>query len=238
MSTYAVMQPYFLPYLGYWQMLNAVDQFVVFDDVQYVNRGWMNRNKIQTLRGPAWISLPMQKASRETLICNSFVDGSKHAQFWERVRARLRQSYNDFEFLGEAEYWISQLSDLDIDQSLGGLLGEHIHFVCERLSIDTRVALSSELGVSREWNRSLRLMKIGAALNSDCYVNSPGGRSLYGADDFSEQGIQLNFFQPDLKDVIVQWEGQDVCLSILDNIARLGEERVRELVKFGSIIKA
>ena len=58
------------------------------------------------------------------------------------------------------------------------------------------------------------------------------------ADDFSEQGIQLNFFQPDLKDVIVQWEGQDVCLSILDNIARLGEERVRELVKFGSIVKA
>ena len=237
MSTYAVMQPYFLPYLGYWQMLNAVDQFVVYDDVQYVNRSWMNRNKIQTLQGPMWISLPMKKAPRETLICNSFVDGSKYGAFWEGVQARLQLGYKGSEFFDDAQDWVAQLSGLSVNQSLGNLLYEHMQVVCDRLSIDTQLVLSSGLRVSKEWNRSLRLMKIGAALHCYEYVNSPGGRALYSAEEFAEQGIQLSFFQPQLNEVFVEWEGQDVCLSILDNIARFGEERVRELVKLGSTSK-
>ena len=236
-SVYSVMQPYFLPYLGYWQMLNAVDQFVVYDDVQYVKGSWINRNKIMTSKGPSWISLPMKKAPLVTNICDSFADGPKYAQFWEGVHSRLYLAYRDFDFYKEAERWVTQLSELNVDQSLGRLLFDHINFVCERLAIQTKIVRSTDLAISQDLDRTQRLLEIGAKLECTCYVNSPGGKSLYSVDEFAGYGFQLCYFQPELTDVLVSWDGEDVCLSLLDNIARFGEDRVRELVKLGSIQK-
>ncbi|MFN9114197.1 MAG: WbqC family protein, partial [Bacteroidota bacterium] len=64
------MQPYFLPYIGYFQLMAAADRFVFLDDVNYINRGWINRNRLRTPQGPAWFTLPLVGASQNRLICD------------------------------------------------------------------------------------------------------------------------------------------------------------------------
>ena len=74
----AIMQPYFFPYLGYWQLMNIVDKFVIYDDVNYIKRGWINRNRILVEGKPFYIHVPVMKASQNKIIneMEVFVDSS------------------------------------------------------------------------------------------------------------------------------------------------------------------
>ena len=238
MSTYAVMQPYFLPYLGYWQMLNAVDHFVIYDDVQFSKGGYVNRNKLLGSKGPQWLTLSLEKSSLKTTIAHKRLDSIRLQNLEGQVESILKNQYRDFEFLEDAWIWWQELKSLGSGIFLGDYLLSQIEWVKQRLDISTEVQLSSSLQLSRDGGRVAPLLDCGSKVGSKDYVNSPGGRSLYKAQDFSENGFQLHFFHPQLDSVSVDWNGEAVCLSILDNIARLGEERVRELVKFGSIVKA
>ena len=238
MSTYAVMQPYFLPYLGYWQMLNAVDHFVIYDDVQFSKGGYVNRNKLLGSKGPQWVTLSLEKSSLKTTIAQKRLDTIRLQNLEGQVESILKNQYREFEFLEDAWIWWQELMSLGSGIFLGDYLLNQIEWVKQRLDISTDIQLSSSLQLSRDGGRVAPLLDCGSKVGSKDYVNSPGGMSLYKAQDFSENGFQLHFFHPQLDSVSVDWNGEAVCLSILDNIARLGEERVRELVKFGSIVKA
>lgn len=238
MSTYAVMQPYFLPYLGYWQMLNAVDHFVIYDDVQFSKGGYVNRNKLLGSKGPQWVTLSLVKSSLKTTIAQKRLDTIRLQNLEGKVESILKDEYRDFEFLDDAWTWWQELKSLGSGGFLGDYLLGQIEWVKQRLDISTEVLLSSSLHLSRDGDRVAPLLYCGSKVGSKDYVNSPGGRNLYRPQDFSDSGFQLHFFQPQLDSVAVDLNGERMCLSILDNIARLGEERVRELVKFGSIVKA
>ena len=87
----AVMQPYFLPYLGYFQLLAAVDIFVILDDVNYINRGWINRNRILLNGQPCWVTLPISKASQNRRINEISLDTNK--RFTSKTLDRIRHAY-------------------------------------------------------------------------------------------------------------------------------------------------
>jgi hypothetical protein len=192
MSTVAVMQPYFVPYAGYFRLFAAADIFVMFDCVQFPRRGWVHRNRFLTLGGQLdWLTLPIQKCARETRI--------RDLVFAPGASARVADEIHRFTSLAEARKQGSDLIDLITDTGTGTVAD----YLCAQLA-----RLTTMLGISRPIVRSSaldidpiahgqdRVIAVARALGATQYVNSPGGRALYEAREFGRHGIELRFLVP------------------------------------------
>ena len=89
----ACMQPYFLPYIGYWQLINAVDKFVILDDVQYITKGWINRNKIYINGNDQWFTIPLECASRNKLI--NEIKILPHSEWFPKLSRTINYNYKN-----------------------------------------------------------------------------------------------------------------------------------------------
>lgn len=210
----AIMQPYFFPYIGYFQLINAADVFVVYDDIQYVKQSWINRNRILVNSAPSYISLPLKKDSDYL-----FVKQRNLADSWDRDRKkflqRLSGSYrkapnfeSTFELLANGlEYK---------DRNLYNFLFMNLKLVLSALNIKTTVVTSSSLGDFTHLQSQDKVISICDTLNADEYVNPIGGLELYDKSQFLEKGIALHF----MKSKVVPYKqlGGDFVpfLSIID----------------------
>ena len=195
----AIMQPYFFPYIGYFDLINHVDIFVFYDVVQYPKQGWVNRNRIlHQTRGWEYITVPMEKSSftnsYRTPITDIRISESvdwrsdlqnkisryeEHAPYYEEARRILD------EILRPDHTHISQLN-IHCLQTLGGQLD---------LDVDFQVASQLDIKFSDKMNAQQKVLLICEQLGADIYINLPGGRDLYEADAFLEQGIDLQFLR-------------------------------------------
>jgi hypothetical protein len=185
----AIMQPYFVPYAGYFRLFAATDLFVLYDCVQFPRRGWLHRNLLRDTRGVAqWLTLPLRKASREALI--------RDLRFRDTAAADLENQFRHFPALGLATALplMKQLRDLS------GTPLDHIErllrFTTEQLGLPWRVLRSSSLGVDPALRGQDRILAIAGRLGATYYVNAPGGRALYNAAGFDAAGIALRFLEP------------------------------------------
>ncbi len=192
MTTVAVMQPYFVPYAGYYRLFTAADIFVAFDCVQFPRRGWVHRNRFSVAPGvDDWLTLPIQKCDRDTRIADlAFAPGAE---------AALCRSVRRFPLLKSA--WKTPSPVIDSVKHTGP--GTVADYLCAQLAsvtavlgISRPIVRSSSLGVPAEVHGQARVIAIARALGATRYVNSPGGRSLYQPAAFGEQGIELRFLSP------------------------------------------
>ena len=192
MTTVAVMQPYFVPYAGYYRLFNAADIFVAFDCVQFPRRGWVHRNRFSVAPGVNdWLTLPIQKCDRDTRIADlAFAPGAE---------AALCRSAQRFPLLKSA--WKTPSPVIDGVKHTGS--GTVADYLCAQLAsvtavlgISRPIVRSSSLGIPAEVHGQARVIAIARALGATRYVNSPGGRSLYQPEAFGEQGIELRFLSP------------------------------------------
>lgn len=192
MMTVAVMQPYFLPYAGYYRLFTAADTFVAFDCVQFPRRGWVHRNRFSVGPGVSdWLTLPIKKCDRNTRIAD--------LAFAADAEATLCQSMQRFPVLRNA--WRTSSSVLDSVRHTGS--GTVADYLCAQLASVTAelgiarpIVRSSSLGIPADVHGEARVIAIARALGATRYVNAPGGRSLYRPEAFSEQGIELRFLSP------------------------------------------
>ena len=219
-----IMQPYFFPYLGYWQLLANVDKYVVYDDVTYIKGGWINRNNFLINGQKNLLTMRLEKASSYTLIKDiaikdDFVKflktiemGYKKAPFFEDIFRLLKD--------------ICQCPDKKLGQFL---FNSHIK-ICEYLGIDTELILSSSFEKHMELKGKDKVISICKQLGADEYINAIGGQELYDKKEFAENGIRLNFLHANLREYR-QLKNEFVAgLSIIDIMMFNSKEEIKEML--------
>ena len=185
------MQPYFLPYLGYWQLISAVDTFVVYDDIEFTKKGWINRNRY-LLDGKAELfSLPLKKDS-DYLQIGQRVLADTFGVEKERLVRKFEASYRKAPFYSEGMSLFKRCLETD-DRKLFPYIYESILIATSELGITTELVISSSLDVSSTLKGQDRVIATCKALGASDYFNPVGGTSLYTKSDFVAAGIDLHF---------------------------------------------
>jgi hypothetical protein len=189
--TVAIMQPYFLPYAGYFRLFAASDLFVIYDCVQFPRRGWVHRNQLPDGAGQQrWLTLRLEMAPRDALISElRFASGAAEA---------LQRDLRRFPALADLPERAPAVADALADLTgtpvdyIERLLSEVVAFLGLRWS----VLRSSSLAVPRSLRGQERILEIARRLGASAYVNAPGGRELYDPEAFAAAGIALRFLPP------------------------------------------
>jgi hypothetical protein len=186
--TVAIMQPYFIPYAGYFRLFSASDLFVVYDCVQFPRRGWVHRNRLVTANGrERWLTLPLKKAPRDILI--------RDLRFPSDVGPRLQQRLHSFPLATTQGAQVQPL--LDALRVVKGDPVDYITRLLERiatyLDLPWTVLRSSTLNLPPSLRGQDRIIEIARRVGATRYVNPPGGRELYNAAAFREAKIELRF---------------------------------------------
>lgn len=221
------MQPYFLPYLGYFQLMAAADVFVVYDNIKYTKKGWINRNRF--LRGGGDVTFTV-----------SLKAGSDHLDIVEREvaptfeRDRLLQQFRGAYL--RAPYFAETFSLLERvvrcpEENLFRYVLHSLREVCAHLGLQTPIQVSSDVPADQSLRAQDRVLAICAALGATTYLNPPGGRDLYDAPSFAARGIALEFLTPSL-DPYPQFDGPFVpALSIVDVLMFNSQSDVRDALQ-------
>ena len=187
----AIMQPYFFPYIGYFQLIHAVDKFVIYDDVTYIKQGWINRNRILERDKAGYFTLFTQGASSNKLINEVSVGHNA-----KKLIKTLEHNYKKAPFFKTTMSLVESLLRNE-EKNLVLFLTHSLKGICEYLMIDTQIMLSSQIKIDVSLKKEQRLIDICKTLGCNVYINAIGGQSLYRPDDFSKAGIRLSFLKPD-----------------------------------------
>jgi hypothetical protein len=210
----AVMQPYFLPYAGYFRLMAAVDEFVLFDCVQFPRRGRVHRTEVPMANGAGgWLTLPLARQPREALI--------RDLAFAADARARLDRQLDALPWLasadGPAAAPLRALLRGPLDDVVG-FLEATLTGVGALLGFQPRMRRSSSLAIDPDLRGQERVIAIARAVGATHYLNAPGGRALYTPAAFAEAGLALEFLPP--------YSGPHV--QLLPSLVSLPPERLRE----------
>jgi len=205
-----IMQPYFFPYIGYWQLIQAVDRFVIFDDVNYIKGGWINRNYVLVGGKRALITLETRGASPNQLINAVQVGGNRG-----KLLKTLTQNYSKAPCYAQNFPLIRALLEHE-ECNLAAYLIHIIREVCKFLNIRAEILVSSDLPKDSTLKGQDKVISICQMLGAEWYINAIGGRELYQPGRFSQSSIQLRFLQSE--SVSYRQFGQDFepWLSIID----------------------
>ena len=188
----AIMQPYFFPYLGYWQMFNVVDKFVLLDDVNFIMRGYINRNIILINGKANLFTIPLEKPSQNKLINETKLNFQQKdkEKFLKTITLAYKKApfYNDF-------YPVLEDIVNNPETDLTMFLKYSFEKVKEYLGLTTEILLSSEVEKDNSLRAQDRIIAINKSLSATNYINAIGGQELYNREDFDRAGIKLNFIK-------------------------------------------
>ena len=208
-----IMQPYFLPYIGYWQLLNAVDKYVIYDDVNFIKGGWINRNRMLVNGEPKLFNIQMQGASPNKLI--NEIEVSNNTVWKKKLLKTIENSYRKAPFYTDVFPIIEEIINYD-ECNLAKYLANSIKKVCNYLNIETELIVSSTLYKDNSLKAQEKVIEICKELKATEYYNAIGGQELYSYEEFKDVDIKLSFLKSNeikykqLKDEFV------ANLSILD----------------------
>lgn len=192
----AVMQPYFFPYLGYWQLIDTVDYFVIFDDVSYIKRGWINKNRILHNGNIENITLPIQKASQNRKINEHL--RTNDMKSLAKIKKKIQLAYCKAENFDSVYPLLCKIIDYP-EENIAVYLTYSLTEIASYLGMTTKFIFSSELSKHEDWdNAQDRIIDITKQLGGNEYFNLPGGRNLYDEQQFYNKGIELKFIEPQL----------------------------------------
>jgi len=187
-----IMQPYFFPYIGYWQLMKVVDKYIICDDVNFIKGGWINRNKILINGEDKLINLRMHNASQNKLI--NQVDVLGNPVYNKELLKTLEVCYKKAPYYDDVFPVIENIITLD-EKNLARYLEFSIRRVSEYLSIDTELSVSSTITKNNDLRGQDKVIEICKVIGADEYINAIGGQELYSTEDFAAQGIQLKFLK-------------------------------------------
>lgn len=219
-----IMQPYFFPYLGYWQLINAVDKYVVYDDVNFIKGGWISRNNILLNGGRHLITLPLHKASSFKKI--NEIEVTKDQIALMKVIKLLENAYQKAPYFETVMPMIKAL--ILNNRNIAMLNYNSIIEINKYLEIDTKIILSSNLKKDNTLKGEDKVIHINRLLGADTYINAVGGKSLYKEQRFKENGLELYFLN--MGDVTYKQFGDTFIdnLSIIDALMFNDAEKIRE----------
>lgn len=229
-----IMQPYFVPYIGYWQLMNLVDQYVIYDDVNYIKRGWINRNRILVNGTPKYFNVPILGASQNLLI-NEIRVNHDNAEIDKKLRC-IEEAYRRAPFYERIYPMIKDILLYEED-NIAKFIEHSFHVICEYLDIQTKLILSSDLEKDNTLRGQDKILAICRLLNATEYYNAIGGQDLYSFEAFQAQGIQLNFVKT--QDIKYKQFGNDfeANLSIVDVMMFNSKEKICEYLNAYTLVR-
>jgi hypothetical protein len=226
--TLAIMQPYFFPYIGYFQLMKLVDEFVVYDNIQYTKKGWINRNRILVNGKDEYISIPLKKDS-------DFLDikGRYLAETWPSERKKLINKISESYRKAPMYKAVMPLVETCLNcekENLFEFIMNSLGQVKEYLSIKTPVVISSGINVDHQLKSAERVIAICKEQGADKYINPIGGIELYSKEKFGEEGIELGFLKSE-NIIYPQFNNEFVpYLSILDVMMFNDKDKIGEFL--------
>lgn len=225
-------QPYFLPYIGYFQLINAADVFKISDDYNYISKGWVNRNRILINGKPEYFNLEVDHASSNKLITELKISEIPV----DKKMKQLMFTYGKAPFYKEAMQVMEEIYSCP-DRNLADFLTNSLKVICRYLDIQTQIIRTSDFEHNNDFKKQYRIFDLCHRIGADTYYNAIGGMELYTFEEFRQQGIQLGFLKTgDIR--YQQFKNEFVpYLSILDVMMFNSSEQIQSMLQNYKIIK-
>lgn len=224
----AIMQPYIFPYIGYFQLINFVDQFVVYDNIQFTKKSWINRNRILSHGKDEYISIPLKKGSDYANIDQRFLSDD-----WQndkkKIFNKIKSSYEKAPYFKENFPVVEACLNYE-SQNLFDFIFHSLQTLCAYLDINTQLLVSSKVPHNTDLKSAERVISICKSLDADQYINPIGGKELYDYTYFSDNGIILYFLEAEKKSY-TQFNNEFMpYLSIIDMIFFLSKDQIKNII--------
>ncbi|MGG0657031.1 WbqC family protein [Rummeliibacillus pycnus] len=231
----ALMQPYFFPYLGYFQLINSVDEFVIFDNAQYIRRSWITRNRILNAHKESiYIKVPVSKAPRKTKIKDILINNDMN---WKEKILHQLLYYKDAPNYPIVIKFVEECFTFD-DYNLSSFNTLLLRKICNLFDIKTEISLLSErlpkideVEEADEWG-----IKVSKALNAKTYINAIGGKEFYNQQKYIDNGLTIQFINPKL-DQYKQYKQLFVPgLSIIDVMMFNELDTIKKMINVNELV--
>ncbi|MEG1489925.1 WbqC family protein [Acinetobacter sp.] len=211
----AIMQPYFMPYIGYFQLINAVDKFIFYDDVTFIKQGWINRNQILINNQPSMFSIPLSNASSHVLIKDVLISENTYLKWKKSFLNSIKFSYKKAKNYDQIVVLIERILSAQF-KTISELAISSIIEVSKYLELKTEFEVCSNVYSNINLNGQERLLEICKNEKIKTYINPIGGMELYSKNVFFEENIELFFIKTN-KSIYKQFSENFVpFLSIID----------------------
>ena len=218
-----IMQPYFLPYIGYFQLLNTVDKYVIYDNIQYTKKGWFNRNRILQNGKDLLFSIPLEKGSDYLDVKDRFVSAAFDRK---KLLNQITEAYRKAPYFDAVMLIAEKIINFE-DNNLFNYIYNSVKEVCNYLGITTEIIVSSTLDIDHSLKGQDKVIAICKSLNATDYYNAIGGQELYNTEDLKKEKINLHFISANpieyaqFKNEFIPW------LSILDVMMFNSVEKIK-----------
>lgn len=189
----AIMQPYLFPYIGYFQLMNAVDEFVVYDNIKYTKKGWINRNRILINGKDDFITFPLKQDSDFLDIRERYL-----ADVWPEERRKIINKINDAYKKAphyNSIYPVIEQCLLFDDTNLFRFIYNSLNVLKHYMEISTPLIISSEIPAEHNLKSEQRVIDICKVRKANTYINPIGGLELYNTENFKNEGLELKFLK-------------------------------------------
>ena len=191
MTRLAIMQPYFLPYVGYFQLICSSDKFVIYDNIQYTKKGWINRNRFLRNGKDEVFTLPLKGAEDGLDICERAIADDFRR---EKLLNQFREAYRKAPFFPQTMALCEEIVFFQ-EPNLFRYIQNSVTKVCEFLDIKQDFVVSSSIEIDHSLKGKNKVLEICSNLQASSYINSMGGLSLYSKQEFLDQGVELYFLK-------------------------------------------
>lgn len=228
-----IMQPYFMPYIGYWQLMNFVDQYVIYDDVNFIKGGWINRNRILVNGVPKYFNVPMLGSSSNVLINEVRVDHNE-AVICKNLRS-IEGAYRKAPYYDIVNPMLEEILWCEED-NIAKYIKHSFEVIGNYLDIKTGLIMSSDLKKDNTLRGQDKVLAICKLLGATEYYNAIGGRELYSYEAFREHGLRLNFVKT--QNIVYQQFDNEFQpnLSIIDVMMFNSKETIKEYLQAYTMI--
>lgn len=187
----AIMQPYFMPYIGYFQLIAAVDTFIVYDNIKYTKKGWINRNRMLQNGKDEMFSLPLKSGSDSLDVCERELAADFNR---DKLLNQFKGTYRRAPYFEQTFPLIEQIVRYE-DANLFRFLHHSIVRTCEHLGIATEIRISSSIAIDHGLKGQDKVLALCEALGATTYINAIGGMALYSKEAFRGRGVELKFIK-------------------------------------------
>lgn len=188
----AIMQPYFFPYIGYFQLIAASDVFIVYDNIKYTKKGWISRNRMLQNGCDAMFSLPLKSDSDYLDVCERELAVNFNR---DKLLNQFKGTYRRAPYFEQTFPLIEQIVRYE-ETNLFRFLHYSIVKICKHLGIATEIRISSDIAIDHGLKSQDKVLALCDAVGATTYVNTIGGVELYSKEIFRERGIELKFIKP------------------------------------------
>lgn len=215
-----MLQSNYIPWKGVFDLINRVDVFVFYDDVQFTKRDWRSRNKIPTANGDLWLTVPViTKGKRSQLICETEIDLSSNWQ--TKHHKTLSLNYMKAPYFIDYSQLLEDFYLKERWENLSRMNQYMTKYICELLQIDTLFYSSEQFAVSGDKDGE-KVIKICEKLGCNRFLNGPASKAFMDETKFQAAGIELEYMEYDYVEYTQLYQPFNHNVSILDLLFMTG----------------